>query len=131
MTTALKGTHDDLMWFVGLCEGEACIDLSKGRYPRIRLAMTDRDVVGRAATMMDVSIRLSLKKAPQAPTWHAEVSGPRAEAIIREILPHMGTRRSQKAAEVIAAAEYRRDDRGRKSIPGPAVTRPAGILEAA
>jgi len=131
LTTALKGTHDDLMWFVGLCEGEACVDLSKGRYPRIRLAMTDRDVVGRAATMMAVSVRLSLKKAPQAPTWHAEVSGPRAEAIIREILPHMGTRRSQRIAEVIAAAEYRRDDRGRKSIPGPAVTRPAGILEAA
>lgn len=128
--TALKGDRDDLMWFVGLCEGEACIDLSKGRYPRIRLAMTDRDIVGRAATMMDASIRLSLKKAPQAPTWHAEVSGPRAEAIIREILPHMGTRRSQKAAEVIAAAEYRRDERGRKSIPGPAVSRPAGILEA-
>ncbi len=130
MNTALKGDRDDLMWFVGLSEGEACIDLSKGKYPRIRLAMTDRDTVGRAATMMGVSVRLSLKRAPAAPTWHAELSGPRAEAIIREILPHVGARPSQRCAEVLAAAEYRRDERGRKSIPGPAVSRPAGILEA-
>lgn len=130
MTTALHGNDTDLMWFVGLAEGEICADLSKGRYPRLRLAMTDRDVVGRAATLMGVGIRLSLKQAPSAPTWHAETSGPRAEAIMREILPYMGTRRSQKIAEVLAAAEYRRDDRGRKSIPGPAVGRPAGIMEA-
>lgn len=129
--TALLGTDHDRLWLAGLLEGEGTFDLSKGRYPRIRLAMTDRDVVGRAATLMDTSIRLSLKRAPSAPTWHSEVSGPRAEAIMREILPFMGTRRSQRIAEVLAGAEYRRDDRDRKSIPGPAVTRPAGILEPA
>lgn len=129
--TTLLGTDHDRLWLAGLLEGEGTFDLSKGRYPRIRLAMTDRDVVGRAATLMDTSIRLSLKRAPSAPTWHSEVSGPRAEAIMREILPFMGARRSQRIAEVLAGAEYRRDDRDRKSIPGPAVTRPAGILEPA
>lgn len=128
--SAIRGNRDDILWLAGLLEGEGAFDLSKGRYPRIRLAMTDRDVVGRAATLMDTSIRLSLKRAPAAPTWHSEVSGPRAEAIMRELLPHLGTRRSQRIAEVLAAAEYRRDERGRKSIPGPAVSRPAGILEA-
>lgn len=128
--SVLRGSRDDLLWLAGLLEGEGAFDLSKGRYPRIRLAMTDRDIVGRAATLMDTSLRLSLKQAPAAPTWHSEVSGPRAEAIMRELLPFLGTRRSQRIAEVLAAAEYRRDDRGRKSIPGPAVSRPAGILEA-
>lgn len=126
--SSIRGNRDDILWLAGLLEGEGAFDLSKGRYPRIRLAMTDRDVVGRAATLMDTSIRLSLKRAPSAPTWHSEVSGPRAEAIMRELLPFLGTRRSQRIAEVLAAAEYRRDERGRKSIPGPAVSRPAGIL---
>jgi hypothetical protein len=126
----INGDRDDLLWLAGLLEGEGAFDLSKGRYPRVRVAMTDRDTVGRAATLMGTSVRLSLKQAPSAPTWHSEVSGPRAESIMRELLPHMGTRRSQRIAEVLAAAEYRRDDKGRKSIPGPVVGRPAGIMEA-
>lgn len=127
--TAFHGDHADLMWFVGICEGEACIDLQRGRYPRLRIAMTDRDTVGRCASLMDVSVRLSLHRAPAQPTWHAEVQGPRAEELIRLLLPYMGARRSQKSAEVLAAAEFLRAEAGRKSIPGPAVTRPLGIAK--
>lgn len=112
------------MWFVGLCEGEACIDSNRG-LPRIRVGMTDRDVVGRAATLMGVSVRLSLRRPPNNPVWCAEVTGARAAEILREILPHLGARRSAKAAAVLAAYEFRATTR--QSIPGPQIVRPPAL----
>ncbi|WNN93677.1 LAGLIDADG endonuclease [Arthrobacter phage CallinAllBarbz] len=127
----IHGTRDDLLWLAGLLEGEGTFDSHRGKYPRLRLAMTDRDVVGRAATLMGTSIRLTLNKAPAQPTWHTEVSGEKAAEIMREILPFMGTRRSQRIATVLATHAFR--DKAlaeRKQRPGPAVSRPAGVLKA-
>lgn len=132
--TAIHGDRDDLLWLAGLLEGEGTFDAHRGRYPRIRVAMTDRDVVGRAASLMDTGLRLALHPAPAKPTWHSEVSGPRAAAIMREVLPHMGARRSAKIAEVLAVAEFRPVRgvvNGRSSTPGPRVTRPAGVAKPA
>jgi len=126
----IHGTREDTLWLAGLLEGEGAFDAHRGTYPRIRLAMTDRDVVGRAASLMDTGIRLSLHKAPAKPTWHAEVSGPRAAEIMREILPHMGTRRSGRIAEVLGVVAFRAEPE-RNSRPGPKVTRPAGIAKPA
>jgi hypothetical protein len=131
--TIIHGDRDDFLWLAGLLEGEGTFDAHRGKYPRIRLAMTDRDVVGRAATLMDTTIRLALHPAPAKPTWHTEVSGTRAAAIMRELLPHMGARRSAKIAEALATEAYR-PARGvetltRSSTPGPRVTRPAGVAK--
>jgi hypothetical protein len=125
----IHGTERDVVWLAGLLEGEGAFDAHRGIYPRIRLAMTDRDVVGRAASLMDTELRLSLHKAPAKPTWHSEISGPKAAAIMRELLPHMGARRSGRIAEVLAAVEFRHEERPRASAPGPKVTRPAGIAK--
>lgn len=112
----------DLMWFVGLCEGEASFDAQRGKYPRIRIGMTDRDVVGRAATLMGCRVRLSLKPAPFAAMWHAEIQGERAADLMRLILPHMGARRSARIAEVLGHTSL---TRGQK--PGPRITRPPAL----
>ena len=128
-TPPFHGDREDLMWFVGICEGEACFDLQRNTYPRLRISMTDRDTVGRCASLMDVSVRLSLRRAPSAPTWNAEIQGARAEELMRMVLPYMGARRSQKIAEVLSTAAFRRAEQARKSIPGPAVTRPLGIAK--
>lgn len=128
-TPAIHGDRDDVLWLAGLLEGEGAFDAQRGKYPRIRLAMTDRDVVGRAASLMDTGIRLSLHPAPTAPTWHSEVQGPRAAAIMRELLPFMGARRSARIAEVLAIDTFRRVEG--KSKPGPSVTRPPGITKPA
>lgn len=124
----IHGTHDDLVWLAGLLEGEGTFDLHKGKYPRVRLAMVDRDVVGRAASLMDTKLRLSLHRAPAQPTWHSEVSGVRAAEIMREVLPYMGTRRSGKIAEVLARYELGEGE-GKASKPGPKVTRPLGLAK--
>lgn len=114
----------DLYWLAGLLEGEGAFDLHRGKYPRIRLAMTDRDTVGRAATLLDGKVRLSLKPAPQQATWHVEISGTKAAAIMRLILPHMGARRSGKIATVLGHASL---DGTRSGAPGPKITRPPAL----
>lgn len=123
---AIHGEERDLLWLAGLLEGEGTFDAHRGRYPRIRLGMTDRDVVGRAATLMGSGVRLTLRHAPKQPTWHTEISGPRAEAIMRAILPHMGARRSGRIAEVLSVATFRQVPG--QARPGPALLRPPGIL---
>lgn len=118
--------REDLIWLAGIVEGEGCADLHKGRYPRIRVGMVDRDVVGRVASLFGSSIRLAYKQAPNKSTFHAEISGDRAAEILKALLPHMGARRSSKFAEILAADAFRREPT-RHSVPGPALTRPPGI----
>lgn len=128
----IHGNRDDLLWLAGLLEGEGTFDSHRGKYPRVRLAMTDRDVVGRAASLMDTKIRLSLHAAPAKPTWHSELSGERAAEIMREILPFMGARRSARIAEVLGTHHFRQTAviaAGKGSTPGPRVTRPAGVAK--
>jgi len=128
----IHGDRDDLLWLAGLLEGEGSFDAHRGKYPRIRLAMTDRDVVGRAASLMDAKIRLALHPAPAKATWHTEISGTRAAEIMRQILPHMGSRRSGKIADVLGVVAFPASADGAKSsAPGPRVTRPAGITKPA
>lgn len=110
------------MWLSGLLEGEGTFDLHGGRYPRVRLAMTDRDIVERAAALLGVRVRLSLRTPPSLPLWCAELSGERAAGVLEVLLPHMGSRRSGKIAAVLAA--YRmRAAADRSSIPGPRLSR--------
>ncbi|MEO2133365.1 hypothetical protein [Microbacterium sp.] len=126
----IHGTREDVIWLAGLCEGEATFDLQRGKYPRIRVGMTDRDTVGRVASLLDTSIRLQYRPAPASPMWHAELQGSRAAAAMRELLPFMGARRSQRIAEVLAADTFRRIP-GIKSMPGPMLARPLGIAKPA
>ena len=112
----------DLMWLVGILEGEGCFDAQRAKYPRIRLGMKDRDVVGRVATLMGTRVRVSLKPAPFAPMFHTEVQGERAAELMRLIFPHMGARRSSKIAEILGHTSL---TKGQK--PGPRTTRPPGL----
>ena len=117
----------DLIWLAGLLEGEGTFDLHKQKYPRIRVGMTDRDVVGRAATLMGSSIRVSLPMDYSKTMFHAELSGERAAVIMRDLLPHMGARRSSKIGEILGLAVHGgRAVKGART-PGPALTRPPGI----
>lgn len=120
MTLPINGTRDDLIWLAGLTEGEATFDAHRGRYPRIRVQMTDRDTVERVAHLLGTTVRLSLRQAPASPTWNAELSGDRAGAVMAALLPFMGTRRSQRIAEVLAASAYHKGH-SRKTLPGPSV----------
>lgn len=127
----INGTREETVWLAGLLEGEGSFDAHRGKYPRIRLAMTDRDVVSRAAALMGSRLRLSLHAAPAQPTWHTEISGEKAAEIMRELLPFMGTRRSGRIASVLATQHFRKPAvlaLGRGSTPGPAMSSPLGAI---
>lgn len=114
--------RDDTIWLAGLLEGEGCFDLHRSRYPRIRLGMKDRDVVGRAATLMGSRVRVTLKPAPHAAMWHTEISGAAAVSLLWTLLPHMGARRSAKIAEILGHATLTTG-----VTPGPRITRPPAL----
>lgn len=119
-------TRDDLIWLAGLLEGEGTFDAQRGKYPRVRVGMVDRDVVGRAATLMGTRVRLSLKKAPNRPMWHADIQGPKAADLMEALLPYMGARRSATIAAILG--DYRlRATPEKKGMPGPSITRPPGL----
>jgi hypothetical protein len=119
--------REDLVWLAGLLEGEGSFDLHRDKYPRVRVGMTDRDVVGRAATLFGSRIRLTLRPAPYQATWHAEISGEKAAQIMREILPHMGARRSGRIASILGHAALGANASRGASLPGPKLTRPPGL----
>lgn len=114
--------RDDLVWLAGLLEGEGTFDLHRGKYPRIRVGMSDRDVIGRAATLLGAKVRLSLRPKPQSAMWHAEISGAKAREVMELILPHMGARRSGKIATILGHSLA--DGRG---APGPKISRPPAL----
>ena len=114
--------REDCIWLAGLLEGEGTFDAQRGKYPRVRVGMVDRDVVGRAATLMGSNVRLSLKPKPYQSTWHAEVSGERARVLMTEVLPFMGARRSAKIATILGQTSL---SVGQK--PGPKIERPPAL----
>lgn len=118
-------SHEDLIWLAGLIEGEGCLDLHRGKYPRIRVGMTDRDVVGRVASLLGTSIRMTLSTSGHRATFHAEISGRRAASIMRELLPYMGARRSAKIGHILGL--YAGRSTTVESLPGPSLTRPPGF----
>lgn len=123
--------REDVIWLAGLLEGEGTFDLHRGKYARVRVAMTDRDVVGRAATLLGARVRLSLKPAPYQATWHAEVSGEKAVEVMQAVLPFMGSRRSGKIASILGAAALGQTVTPRRetvtSKPGPQMVRPPAL----
>lgn len=123
--------REDCIWLAGLLEGEGTFDLHRGKYPRVRLAMTDRDVVGRAATLMGCRVRLSLKPAPFSATFHAEIQGEKATQVMAAVLAHMGARRSSKIANILGTAALGTTHSPKrptvKSLPGPEIVRPPAL----
>ena len=118
---------DDLTWLAGLVEGEGCIDLQRGRYPRLRVAMTDRDVVGRVASLLDSTLRLSYSRENQ-PIWHAEKQGARAVEVLEAILPYMGARRSHQIATALSRHRAREHFSSSDTFAaGFSVSRPPGL----
>lgn len=94
-------SETDIAWLAGLLEGEGSFDLHRDRYPRIRLGMTDRDVVERAARLMGSRVRTNYREGPYLAMWHTELSGGRAAEVMALISPYLGARRSLKVATAL------------------------------
>ena len=112
--------EQELAWLAGLLEGEASFTEStkgqkrKGVHIRVRLNMTDYDIVERA---VEVAARLGFgrvninpRKAYNErckPQWIACWTSAKAEKLMIAILPFMGERRSGRIREILGAREKR------------------------
>ncbi len=97
-----------IAWAAGLFEGEGCITHTDKRYTRLKLKMTDRDVVERFCKIVGVGKVLPAKpsKAHYKPLF--EWTCQRREDvhnILDTFLPYFGDRRAHKALDILDLLE--------------------------
>jgi len=102
----------EIAWLAGLLEGEGCFGTIKHteyikKYPIVRLAMTDRDIVEKAANLLKVNLLGPYKRQSQngeiwKSCWAMNICGNRAAGIMMTVLPLMGERRSLKIREILS-----------------------------
>ena len=107
--TAVPATslaREDAAWLAGLLDGEGCFDSPRGN-PRIRVKMSDHDVILRAADVMGA--RTHLETIPgRLPLLVAQLTGDRAVGVMRAVLPWLGARRSARVTDITLAQEERK-----------------------
>jgi hypothetical protein len=92
-------TEAEIAWLAGLLEGEAYFHFR--HTPTISLAMTDEDVVAKAAKLFRKTYRKRIRKIlNRKDVFVTEVFGPQALWLMKLIKPYMGSRRSAKIQEI-------------------------------
>lgn len=114
--------NPDLAWLVGLMEGEGSFCTSqRGRYTlfTIAVAMTDHDVIKRAASLLGTTVRAYDAKSTRQPLYQASIHGrEHVRAYAHLLQPHMGTRRQQQITRILDALDtYPAYTRGRRAAP--------------
>lgn len=102
-------------WLAGLLEGEGYFQITKPRHHHptqvvIRLSMTDRDVVEKAARLLNnVPINQKARTSERKTIYSISLSKrDEVEKILLQILPFMGNRRSQRINECLEVISERR-----------------------
>ena len=121
----------DAMWLVGLLEGEGCFTTFQLKQHRkftfkISLAMTDSDVVIRAAKILGVNYygpytykRPGMKNIK--PIWSTYVSGLKAAKWMEILKPYMGKRRQGRISELLKNWDVY--DYGKRDLSKPVTPR--------
>lgn len=104
----------DLYWLAGLLEGEGCFrEGHKGvGFPRLKVNMTDRDVVARAAELLGTKLhgphaRVCPSGKPAQSQYIAEVTGDAAAGWMMTLYSLLGLRRRAKIREVLSSWKSR------------------------
>lgn len=121
-------TIRDIAWLAGLLEGEASFMLKKGN-TIIRMQMTDKDVMDRAAALLGTKVadygRKPKGKPSYLPVFHLAIHGTKAIGWMMTLYTFMGERRRAKILQILdhwkAAKSAPRSSRGQRL---PAVCHP-------
>lgn len=110
-------TRDELCWLAGWLEGEGTFYASetKGNSPRavIQVFSVDRDTIEKAARLMGGRITVIKPRECRGTQWksqgglRAEVGGEPAAALMRQLLPFMGQRRTAQITKALSFWESR------------------------
>ncbi len=87
----------DIAWLGGLLEGEGYFCLVHGKYPSIKVAMTDEDTIIRARNIWKSNTKIYHYKN----LWRTEVNGAIAVGWMMTLYPFLGKRRREKVTKVI------------------------------
>ena len=107
-------TDIDAAWLAGLLEGEGYFQITKPKpnHPTqvlIRLAMTDKDVVEKASKLLNVPINCKAQTTEKKTIYSISLSRKDdVEKVLLQILPHMGSRRSERITECLETITERR-----------------------
>lgn len=92
----------DLKWLAGLLEGEGCFTFHGDGRPQVIVHMTDADVVAKAARRMGVKpYGPYFDKKGSMPFFTANLYGPKARVLMRQLYPHMGARRRARIRHIL------------------------------
>ena len=104
--------EQEFAWAVGIFEGEGSFILGGAkRWPalQMKLGMTDEDVIHKASAILGLVVtgpyaqRPLPDGRPSKPMFRATKGGPIARAMIRKMLPYLGSRRRARAEELLRA----------------------------
>jgi hypothetical protein len=104
-------TDTELAWFTGIFEGEGHIETMKRSTARLRIAMTDRDIIERLNTIfpgLPIAVRPAMKpreahhNQPRPIYVWSVGRGEQVTEILRLMLPYLGERRAARAVEALA-----------------------------
>jgi hypothetical protein len=117
MKTAMK----NLVWLAGLTEGEGCFGAltSWGRVqPFIDIAMSDEDVVRKAANLFGTKVHKKLdgRKPQYKAQYKLRVTGRRAVGWMMTFYPLLGMRRQERIRTVLE--RWRMDGAYKRNFPG-------------
>lgn len=101
---ALPLSEIQAAWLAGILDGEGCLDFTR-QSPRVRVKMTDHDLILRVATMLPgARIHHEAPRQPHhKPCLVVQVHGDAAVSALRSVLPYLSSRRTAKATEIILA----------------------------
>jgi len=95
-------------WLAGLLEGEGCFAANGKHGIKIMLQMTDKDVVEKAAKLLEVNLSGFQDERPhRKATWRFQLCGDRAVQVMEILLPFMGERRTVKIKRLLLQAKNR------------------------
>ena len=107
-------TDIEAAWLAALLEGEGYFQITKPRPNNptqvlIRLSMTDKDVVEKASKLLNVPINCKAKTTEKKTIYSISLSRrDDVEKVLLQILPHMGSRRSERINECLETIKERR-----------------------
>jgi hypothetical protein len=99
--------QSDLHWLAGLLEGEGSFlrgPPSAPRTPAVAVSMIDRDIIERAARLLDCAVhRIRARREEWRDAYVAGVRGPRAVEWMQRLRPLMGERRRRQIDRALAS----------------------------
>ena len=92
----------DKYWLAGLFEGEGCFTMKRKNYPIATISMTDKDVIERAAKIVNHKVTSSQPKTPNRKRrYTVSLCGYNAIRLMEILYRHMGHRRQSRITEIL------------------------------